>query len=119
MQTQSACKLTNVLIGNNNTPGGWFRHEADLTIEPADGLTMIHQEVLQEHRLAPKKASYALDSRETDTYGTGLYPMMYNMNTLAWFAINDPKKYALQHPPRCTELVAPISWEFFQSTVHR
>ena len=100
MQTQSACKLTNVLIGNNNTPGGWSGTDADLAIEPADGLTKIHPaESYKSIGWPPKKASYALDSRETDTYGTGLYPMMYSMNTLAWYAINDPKKYALQHPP--------------------
>jgi anaerobic selenocysteine-containing dehydrogenase len=99
MHTQSAGKLTNVLIGGNNTPGGWSGTEADLTINPADGLTLIEAtEAYHGIGWPPEKATYAQDNRESDSWGTGLYPMMYNMNTLAWFAINDPEKYALQHP---------------------
>ncbi len=90
MQTQSACKLTNVLIGGVNTPGGWSGTEADLSIEKADGLTVLYGHEYHYNKLVFPPTTHTYGAR-----GQGLYPMMYNTNTLAWFAINDPKKYWL------------------------
>ncbi len=99
--TQSACKLVNVMVGNNNTPGGWGGTEADLTLNPADGCNALHEFFYGGIKFPPEHASYSCDSRSV-AWGPprpGLYPIMYNMNTLAWYALADPKKYALQHPP--------------------
>jgi anaerobic selenocysteine-containing dehydrogenase len=93
--TQAAMKTVNALIGNTNVPGGWGEGEADLTPNPADGCVTIVDFKYTHVKFPPEFPGLSFDSR---TGGGGLYPMTYNMNTLAWYAMDNPEKYWLQHP---------------------
>ena len=93
--TQSALKMINTLIGSINCPGGWGAEDVELPLNPADGCNVIHDFMYTHVKFPPEYPGLNFDSR---TGGGGMYPMMYNLNTLAWFAMNEPEKYWLQHP---------------------
>lgn len=95
LHTQCAMKLTNVLIGNTNVPGGWGAADVDLTVNEADGVNLLHDFIYTHVKFPPEFPGLSFDSR---TGGGGMYPLVYNLNTLAWYAMNDPQKYYLQHP---------------------
>lgn len=86
--TQSAGKLVNVLVGNTSVPGGWGEDTTDLTPSEVDGIAKLKEYIYAPPKFPPEHASIK-----------SLYPIIYNTNTLAWYALNDPKKYYLQHPP--------------------
>ena len=93
--TQSALKMINTLIGSINCPGGWGAQDVDLTLNEADGCNTIHDFMYTHIKFPPEYPGLNFDSR---TGGGGMYPMCYNLNTLAWFAMENPEKYWLQHP---------------------
>ena len=93
--TQSALKMINTLVGGVNCPGSWGAADVELPLNEADGCNEIHDFMYTNVKFPPEHPGLNFDSR---TGGGGMYPLMYNLNTLAWYAMADPEKYWLQHP---------------------
>lgn len=87
LYTQFTLRVLNTLVGAIDCPGGMGDRLPDLTQNPADGLIELHSFIYEPIKFPPTHCSM----RE-------LYPVRYNTNTLAWYAINEPDKYYLQHP---------------------
>ncbi len=101
LHTQYAARLANMIIGSWNCPGGYANSGGTLLEpNPADGTIDLSKEPTSgglpciewyhNHATWP--------SEKADT--SSLYPGTYNVTTLTWYAINEPDKYGLQHPPK-------------------
>ncbi|NIN96380.1 MAG: molybdopterin-dependent oxidoreductase [Anaerolineae bacterium] len=86
-----ANRLVNMLIGNIQRPGGLVA-EPELEPNPADGLPNIQPAVAQRTHPFYWNDEWNVFPPETWMIHE-LYPVVYNTNTLAWLALENPEKY--------------------------
>lgn len=89
LMTQFTPRLLNVLVGAIDCPGGLGDRIPTLEPNPADGLIQLEAFIYTPIQFPPPHPSM-----------NEMYPVRYNFNTLAWYAIAEPDKYYLQNPPK-------------------
>jgi anaerobic selenocysteine-containing dehydrogenase len=89
LYTQFTPRIMNVLIGAIDCPGGLGDRFPTLEENPADGTIQLESFIYTPIKFPPPSPSM-----------NELYPVRYNFNTLAWYAVAEPDKYYLQNPPK-------------------
>lgn len=89
LMTQFTPRILNVLVGAIDCPGGLGDRIPTLEPNHADGTIELEGFIYAPIQFPPPHPSM-----------NEMYPVRYNFNTLAWYAIAEPDKYYLQNPPK-------------------
>ncbi len=94
-QTHLSARIVNLLLGNYQAPGGFAStSQPEMKPNPADGLLDVSK-MTRAHEFYGEHATWPSEKADNSS----AWPGVYNTNGITWYAIDDPKKYNLRHPP--------------------